>query len=219
MQYVLLMLEGVLTFISPCLLPMIPIYIAYLTGNSDGTTNKKQAFVNAILFVAGFTTIFLAMNLLVSSIGQFVLVHRRFITIVSGLWIILLGIDFLLDNRLLSRLSFKHSNTQVQGNAFIFGIVFSISWTPCVGTFLATAMTQALLAEHLWQSMLMLLCYCIGLGIPFILTAIMLEDLQQTLSGLKRHLTLIKRISACILILLGTMILFGWYDHLMAWFN
>lgn len=215
MGYLLLFLEGILTFISPCLLPMIPLYVAYLVGNSESNRTKWRTLFNALLFVAGFTVVFLAINLFVSSVGQFVIAHRRLISILAGVWMVILGVDFLLDSRLISKLTANQVTQLKTTNPFVFGIIFSISWTPCVGTFLAGALTQAALADNLWHSTSMLLAYCMGLGLPFIVTAIMIQDLQQTLNTLKRHLRFIKRISAYLLIAIGFLMIFGLYDYLI----
>ena len=217
MQHLLLAVEGVLTFISPCLLPMLPIYLAYLTGQTEEDTRpqQKKLLLQAILFVLGFTLVFVAMSLFVTTIGRFVLVNRTLIHILAGSFMILMGLDYLLGNPVMSRLNVGSRTSLRPMNGFVFGMVFSISWTPCVGTFLASALSYAATSDSYLTSITLLLSYSLGLGIPFVLSALLIQELQNVLTWIKQHYRGIRIISGSLLILMGIGSIFGWLEQLL----
>lgn len=217
MQHFLLGVEGVLTFISPCLLPMLPIYLAYLTGQTQDSQKDKSPSLlpQAIQFVLGFTFIFVIMSIFVTSIGRFVLINRTAIHIVAGSFMILLGLDYLLGNPLMSRFTFAPKRSVKNTNAFLFGMIFSISWTPCVGTFLASALSYAATSDSYLTSITLLLSYSLGLGIPFVLSALLIQELQNVLTWIKQHYRGIRIISGSLLILMGIGSIFGWLEQLL----
>lgn len=217
MQHFLLGLEGVLTFISPCLLPMLPIYLAYLTGQNPNNQKDTQPslLAQAIQFVLGFTFIFVIMSIFVTSIGRFVLINRMAIHIVASSFMILMGLDYLLGNPLMSRFTFAPKNFVQNTNAFLFGVIFSISWTPCVGTFLASALSFAATSDSYLTSITLFLSYSLGLGIPFILSALIIQELHNVLTWLKQHYRVIRIISGSLLILMGIGSIFGWLEQLL----
>ena len=158
MQYFISFLEGIITFISPCLLPMLPIYISYFGGG--GQRDLKKTLSCAIGFVLGFTAVFVALGALASTLGGMLRAHQTAVNIVSGLIVIIFGLNYL---GVLKFNLFRGSNHTVQGNmsffsAFIFGIIFSVGWTPCVGTFLGSALMLASQQGHVLAGMGMLLC-------------------------------------------------------------
>ncbi len=218
MPYLLLGVEGVLTFISPCLLPMIPIYLAYLTGQTDATNHpqRKKLVSQAVLFVLGFTIIFVAMSLFVTTIGRFVLINRTMIHIIAGSFMILLGIDYLLGNPLMSRLNKIPQTSLRQTNALVFGMIFSVSWTPCVGTFLASALSYAATSTSYIESVALLLSFSLGLGIPFVLSALLIQEMQGVMMWIKRHYRLIRIASGTLLIVMGLSSMFGWLEILLV---
>ena len=167
MQYVISFLEGIITFISPCLLPMLPIYISYFAGGGERSTRKT--LIGALGFVLGFTAIFVTMGALAGTVGSFLKQHQTLVNIISGLLVIFFGLNFLGVFRLRLFNSAQHTvRTQNMGffSAFIFGLVFSVGWTPCVGAFLGSALMLASQQGHVLEGMLMLLAYSLGLGIP-----------------------------------------------------
>ena len=175
MQYAISFLEGIITFISPCLLPMLPIYISYFAGGQTRSTRKTQ--ITALGFVLGFTLMFVTMGALAGTVGSFLLSHQTAVNLVSGLIVILFGLHFLGLLRVnLFRGGIKFANIQELGffSAALFGIVFSVGWTPCVGAFLGSALMLASQQGQALTGMLMLLCYSLGLGIPFILSAVLI---------------------------------------------
>ena len=218
MQYLLLAVEGVLTFISPCLLPMIPIYLAYLTGQTEETesTQHKKLLSQSVLFVLGFTIVFVSMSLFVTTIGRFVLINRTLIHIIAGGFMILMGIDYLLGNPLMSRLNKMPQTSLRNTNALVFGMVFSISWTPCVGTFLASALSYAATSTSYIESVTLLLSFSLGLGIPFVLSALLIQEMQSVMIWIKRHYHIIRLASGILLIVMGLSSMFGWLETLLV---
>ena len=170
MQYIISFLEGIITFISPCLLPMLPIYISYFAGGGERTTAKTVR--GALGFVTGFTLVFMAMGALAGTVGSFLKAHQTAVNIVSGLVVIFFGLNFLGVFKLnLFRGTDRSVDTDNMGffSAALFGMIFSIGWTPCVGAFLGSALMLASQQGHVVEGMLMLLAYSMGLGIPFVL--------------------------------------------------
>lgn len=206
MQYIISFLEGIITFISPCLLPMIPIYISYFAGGGERTT--KKTLKSAIGFVLGFTVIFIAMGALAGTVGSFLREYQTAVNIVSGLIVIVFGLNFLGVFQLkLFQGSRRTVNTGNLGffSAFVFGVVFSIGWTPCVGAFLGSALMFASQQGHVLTGMLMLLAYSIGLGVPFVLSAVLIDKLKSTFDFIKSHYKIINAISGGLLIIIGIL--------------
>ncbi|MBO5050556.1 MAG: cytochrome c biogenesis protein CcdA, partial [Oscillospiraceae bacterium] len=149
MQYVISFLEGIITFISPCLLPMLPIYISYFAGGGERSTGKTLA--GAVGFVAGFTAVFVTMGALAGTVGGFLREYQTAVNIISGLVVIFFGLNFL---GVFQLNLFKGSSRSVDtGNinffsALLFGVIFSLGWTPCVGAFLGSALMLASQQGH-----------------------------------------------------------------------
>ena len=148
MEYLFTFLEGIASFISPCLLPMIPIYISYFIGEDEKNTSKKV--LNAIGFVIGFTLIFLLLSIFASTLGILISNNIKYIKIIFGIIIIFLGLNYMEIIKLKFLNKYKVFNADKKNlnflKALIFGAVFSISWTPCIGTFLSSALL--LVAKH-----------------------------------------------------------------------
>ena len=145
MQYIISFLEGIITFISPCLLPMIPIYLTYFAGSGERTT--KKTVTGALGFVSGFTLVFISMGALAGSIGSLFTKHQNIVNIVCGLIVIFFGLNFMGIFKFNLFKGMKQSvNTDNMNffSAVLFGIVFSLGWTPCVGAFLGSALMMAL---------------------------------------------------------------------------
>ena len=217
MLYFISFLEGIITFISPCLLPMLPIYISYFAGGD--TKNTKKTLTCSLGFVLGFTLVFVSLGALAGTLGSFLREYQTLVNIISGLIVILFGLNFLGI--------LKFNIFQGNGNTFntdnlnffsslLFGIIFSVGWTPCVGTFLGSALMLASQQGQALIGMLMLLAYSLGLGIPFILSAILIHKLKTTFDFIKSHYTLINRISGIFLILVGVMMATGTLGKLLV---
>lgn len=210
MEYVFTFIEGIASFISPCLLPMVPIYISYFIGENDNKNNK--AILNSIGFVMGFTTVFLVLSILASKLGTILSANMKYIEILFGVLIILFGLNYMdyLKIKFLNKTNIRKSNTKNLNffKAILFGILFSISWTPCIGTFLSSALLLIANEQNLLKGILLMLLYSLGLGIPFIISAILIDKLKNAFDFIKKHYDIIKKISGIILIISGIYIIF-----------
>ena len=210
MQYFISFLEGIITFISPCLLPIIPIYLTYFAGSGERTT--KKTVTGALGFVSGFTLVFVSMGALAGSIGSLFTKHQNIVNIVCGLIVIFFGLNFMGVFKLNLFKGMKQSiNTDNMNffSAVLFGIVFSLGWTPCVGAFLGSALMMASREGQALQGILMLLCYSLGLGIPFILSAVLIDSLKGAFTFIKKHYKIINFVSGCLLIVVGILMATG----------
>jgi len=217
MQYVIALLEGIITFISPCLLPMLPIYISYFAGGRQRSTGKTLN--GALGFVAGFTVLFVAMGALAGTIGSFLREYQTAVNIVSGLIVVLFGLNFLGIFKLNLFKGSQHAvKTGGMGffSAFVFGVIFSVGWTPCVGAFLGSALMLASQQAHAVEGMLMLLAYSLGLGIPFILSAVLIDYLKGAFGWIKKNYAVINVVSGVALILVGILMMTGALGHLLS---
>lgn len=217
MQYIIAFLEGIITFISPCLLPMLPIYISYFAGGGERNTGKTLK--NSLGFVTGFTVVFVILGALAGTVGSFLREYQTFVNIISGLIVILFGLNFLGVFHLnLFRGSQRNINTENMGffSALLFGIIFSLGWTPCVGAFLGSALMLASQQGHVLEGMAMLLMYSLGLGIPFIISAILIDSLKSAFNWIKRNYQIINKISGSLLVLIGILMATGTLGRLLA---
>lgn len=216
MQYIISFLEGIITFLSPCLLPMLPIYLSYFAGGGQRTTAKTLRGV--LGFVLGFTVVFVALGALAGTVGSFLARHQTAVNIVTGAVVIFFGLNFLGVFKLNL---FRGSSRQQGGemgffSAAVFGIVFSLGWTPCVGAFLGSALLLASQQGHVLVGMGMLLCYSLGLGVPFLLSAVLIDKLKSAFTFIKRHYSIINIICGVLLILLGLAMATGLLGRLMT---
>jgi Cytochrome c biogenesis protein len=204
MQYVVAFLEGIITFISPCFLPMLPIYISYFAGGGERSVYKT--IKGALGFVVGFTIVFVILGALAGTVGSFLREYQVVVNIVSGLIVIFFGLHFLgLFNFELFKGSRKSFVKNGMGffSAMLFGFVFAIGWTPCVGAFLGSALILASQQGHVFEGMGMLLAYSLGIGVPFILSAVLIDYLKSTFNWIKQNYTVINKISGFFLIVVG----------------
>ena len=220
MQYFISFLEGIITFISPCLLPMLPIYISYFAGGS--ASGIKKTLTNSVGFVLGFTCVFMAMGALAGTLGSLLRQYQTAVNLVSGIIVILFGLNYLGLLKLnLFRGGARSVNTQSMGffSAAVFGVIFSLGWTPCVGAFLGSALLLASQQGHMLEGMAMLLAYSLGLGIPFLLSAVLIDKLKSTFNWIKRHYQLINYICGGLLIFIGVLMATGTMGRLLSWLS
>jgi len=217
MQYLISFLEGIITFISPCLLPMIPIYVSYFAGG--GQRDWRRSLKCALGFVMGFTVLFVLMGALAGTLGSFLIRYQTVVNIVMGLIVIFFGLDFL---GVIKLNLFRGANREVDTSdlgffsSMVFGVVFSIGWTPCVGAFLGSALALASQQGSVMVGMLMLLCYSLGLGIPFIISALLIDRLKGAFNAIKRHYDIINKVCGGLLILIGIAMATGMLGRLLA---
>ena len=216
MQYLISFLEGIITFISPCLLPMLPIYISYFAGGGERTTAKTLK--GAVGFVTGFTIVFVMLGALAGTVGGFLREYQTAVNIISGLIVIIFGLNFLGVFKLnIFKGNQRSVKTDNMGffSAMLFGIIFSVGWTPCVGAFLGSALMLASQQGHIAEGMLMLLSYSLGLGIPFILSAVLIDYLKSAFNWIKKNYKIINLISGSLLVILGIMMATGTLGQLL----
>ena len=216
MQYFISFLEGIITFVSPCLLPMLPIYISYFAGGSN--SSSKKVIKNALGFILGFTLVFVMMGALAGTFGRLLQEYSLWVNIVTGLIVIFFGLNFLGVFKLNI---FKGSNmAKVQDLGFfsslIFGLVFSIGWTPCVGAFLGSALMLAASRGSVMQGTVMLLLYSLGLGIPFFISAILIDKLKTAFNFIKSHYRIINIFSGVLLIIVGMLMATGLFGKFLT---
>ena len=205
MEYLFTFIEGFASFISPCLLPMIPIYISYFAGKDERKTSKT--LINSCGFVLGFTAIFILLAIFASELGILLSENIKYIKILFGVIIILLGFNYMgiFNIKFLNKTKTKKTNLKNLNfiKAFTFGVLFSISWTPCIGTFLSSALLMVAKQQEMIKGILLMLMYSIGLGIPFIISAVLIEKLKEVFNFIKKNYNIVKKISGIILILMG----------------
>ncbi len=210
MDYFLTFIEGIASFISPCLLPMVPIYLSYFIGENEKENSK--VIINSVGFVLGFTIIFLILSIFASKLGSILSSNIKYIKIIFGIIIILFGLNYmeLFKIKILNKTNIRKIENKNFNffKAMIFGILFSISWTPCIGTFLSSALLLIAKEQDIFKGIIMMLLYSIGLGIPFIISAILIEKLKNLFNFIKKHYDIIKKVSGIILIISGIYIIF-----------
>ena len=220
MQYVISFLEGIITFISPCLLPMLPIYISYFAGG--GVRSSRKTLSTALGFVLGFTLMFVAMGALAGTLGSFLVRHQTAVNLISGAIVILFGLNYLGIFRLqLFRGAAKGMDVRNLSffSAMLFGLIFSVGWTPCVGAFLGSALMLASQQGQILPGMLMLLCYSLGLGVPFLISAVLIDQLKGAFNFIKQNYRIVNLVCGSFLILVGILMATGTIGRLLSLLN
>lgn len=219
-NYLLLFLEGIVTFISPCLLPMLPIYLSYFAA---GETDRKRALMNAIGFVLGFAIIFVTLGAFAGSAGQLLRKHMPLLNVIMGLIVVIFGLNYLgvLNIAFLNRVSHKKAAVKQPGffSSVLFGIVFSIGWTPCVGAFLGSALLIASVEGSLLKGVSLLLAFSLGLGLPFIASALLIDRLKSTFDLIKRNYRTVNLVSGGLLLAIGILMATGYLGALLSIFT
>ena len=217
MQYLITFLEGFISFISPCMLPMLPLYVSYFAGSAD---KKQKTIARALAFVLGFTAVFTLLGLFAGSLGQLLARHQTAVNIVSGALVIVFGLSYLDVIRLpfFQGIQRRHTMTGIV-SAFLFGVIYSVSLTPCVGAFLGSALMMASSAGGALTGTLLLLTYSLGLGIPFLVSAVLIDRLNAVFGIIKRHYRIVNLVCGLFLILVGFLMMFGLLNALLSVFS
>jgi len=220
MQYFISFLEGIITFISPCILSMIPVYITYF---ANGEENKKKSVVNAIGFVIGFTIVFVALGAFAGVLGSFLIKYDTLVNIITGLIVVIFGLNFMGVLKIGVLNKTKKAQVEIKGAGFgssiLFGVVFSIGWTPCVGAFLGSALMLASQQGTVMQGVIMLVLYSVGLGIPFVISAFLIDRLKSLFDVIKRNYRIINIVSGGILVVVGVMMMTGLFGYVVRLFS
>ena len=216
MEYLISFLEGIITFISPCLLPMLPIYVSYFAGG--GVRSARRTVTTAMGFVLGFTAVFVAMGALAGTVGSFLTRYQTAVNIISGVIVVFFGLNFLG----VLKLNLFRGGVNFDGrelgffSAALFGVVFSVGWTPCVGAFLGSALVMASQQGTALKGMGMLLSYSLGLGVPFLISAVLVDQLKSTFDLIKRNYRVINLVSGGLLIVIGILMATGVMGRLIG---
>ena len=219
MQYVITFLEGIITFISPCLLPMLPIYITYFAGGGERSAGRTLS--RALAFVLGFTAVFVAMGALAGTLGSFVNRNQGLVNLVCGAVVVFFGLNFLgvFKLQLFSGGGMRQPGEMSLFSALLFGVVFALGWTPCVGAFLGSALMLASQQGHAVEGMLLLLSYSLGLGVPFLMSALLIDQLRSAFDWVKGHYNIINTVSGLLLIAVGILMATGLLGKFLSLLN
>ncbi|WP_370930855.1 cytochrome c biogenesis CcdA family protein [Bartonella sp. DGB1] len=224
-------LAGALSFLSPCVLPLVPPYLSYMAGISiddyknqkitSFSTKRRRLFFSSVFFVLGFTIIFTLLGLGATTISAFLRFWHSELAIIGGVIIILMGLNFLglFSIALFSREArFQTNNISINYfGAFIMGLAFAFGWTPCIGPILSPILVLASSQNHILQGGLLLLIYSIGLGIPFILAGLFSGQFMIFLTKSRMHMNKIKKIIGILLIIAGVLFITGGMQNISFW--
>lgn len=207
---------GFLSFISPCVLPLIPGYISFVSGASledmraGGAATRRQVLVRSLAFVLGFSLVFIAFGASASAIGSFVLERQRLLGRIAGALIILFGLHMMGVFRLAFLDNEKRAQTQRKPTgpfgAFLVGLAFAFGWTPCIGPILAGILVVAGSRETIGEGVLLLAVYSLGLGVPFLLTSVAIDRFFSVAAAIRRHYHAIELTSGGLLVAIGLLI-------------
>ena len=225
------LLAGAISFLSPCVLPLVPSYLCFITGAtldelSDGdgasVSQQRRAFLAALMFVLGFSTVFVTLGASASVAGQFLREYLGVLSQIAGVFIILMGLHFLgvFKLTLLHREARYHHHSRPVGllGAYSIGLAFAFGWTPCIGPILATILTIAASEQDVARGAGLLAVYSLGLGIPFLLAAAGVGTFLGFSGYFKRHLVTVERLMGGLLVLTGIMFLTGSMQTMAYWF-
>jgi cytochrome c-type biogenesis protein len=213
---------GLLSFLSPCVLPLIPSYVTFITGLSleDLQTARRAALIHAVLFVLGFTLIFLALGATATAVGQLLNYQRVWISRVGGVLIIVFGLYMLgvFNVSLFSQERRVHIANKPVGylGTVLVGIAFGAGWTPCIGPILGSILTYAASSADLRRGLWLLLAYSLGLAVPFLLSAIAVERFLVFFSRMKRQMGWITRASGVLMVAVGILMVTNYFTMLAS---
>jgi cytochrome c-type biogenesis protein len=222
------LIAGIISFLSPCVLPLVPPYLIYLTGatiehvatGEQAAASKRAVMQSALLFVLGFSTVFIALGASASVIGGLIRAWSAQLSIVAGIVIIVMGLHFLG----LTRIAFLMREGRLSipkpvglGGAYVMGLAFAFGWTPCIGPILAAILSVAAAEATVTKGAGLLAVYSAGLGIPFLLAAFMIEQFSSLLARLKRHLASVERAMGVLLVVTGVVFLTGSMSGISIW--
>jgi len=223
-------LAGVLSFLSPCVLPLVPPYLVYISGVSLEEMTQESAvearkrsrvLLTALLFVLGFSTVFVLLGATASALGQVLRANLPLLSQIAGAAIIIMGLHFLGVFRIGFLAQEARYQTTSQSSSligsFIVGLAFAFGWTPCIGPVLAAILTVAGSAESVTRGMVLLAAYSLGLGIPFLIAALSLERFLGFSRRFRKHIPTLEKVMGALLVLTGIMFLTGWMQNISFW--
>jgi cytochrome c-type biogenesis protein len=222
------LVAGLISFLSPCVLPLVPPYLVYLAGTSleriaeaePEPRVKRETILAAFLFVCGFSTVFVALGASASAIGAILRSHAETLSTIAGIVIIVMGLHFIGLTRI-SILMREHRAPMPRPvglwGAYVMGLAFAFGWTPCIGPILAAILAVAASERTVAQGAGLLAVYSLGLGIPFLLAAVAIEPFAHFLTRFRRHLVHVERVMGGLLVLTGIAFLTGFVSQASFW--
>ena len=223
---------GLVSFLSPCVLPLAPGYVSYVSGLTaaqlSGTQEsadsverwrrRRTIVVGTALFVAGFTAVFVSFGLLFGGLGATLLTYQTPITRVLGLFVVALGAAYLIGIPALSREWRSHRRpSRGLWGAPVLGVVFGLGWAPCIGPVLAVVQTLAFTQASAARGALLSIAYCVGLGIPFLVVGLTLDKTLSAFGWARRHTPLLMRLSGAVMIAIGLLLITGVWSEITIW--
>ncbi len=218
---------GLLSFLSPCVLPLVPSYLSFVTGlgmeelESGDAELRRTTLIHSLLFVAGFSSIFLALGASASFLGQILREYQLWIARIGGVIVLFFGLHLLglTPLRWLQRERRMHLERKPVGyiGSFVVGVTFGAGWTPCIGPILGGILTFAATRQTLGEGVQLLAFYSAGLAVPFILSAVGFTWFLATFKRLRRHIVWVERASGALLVLVGLLLLSGQFTMLASW--
>jgi len=229
--YIGAFIAGLLSFLSPCVLPLIPSYIMYITGISYADMQaehpshiiRQKTILHSVCFICGFTAVFVLLGASATYIGSFLSENATIIRKVGGVLLVILGIHvtglfplrFLLGEK---RVTIKHKPAGYVGS-FLVGIAFAAGWTPCIGPILAAILAVAATADSVNQGILLLLLYSMGLGVPFFLAALAMNRFMAVFNRFKKYIHVFEIITGILLMVIGVLIYSNWLSRLSGYMS
>jgi cytochrome c-type biogenesis protein len=222
------LIAGIVSFLSPCVLPLVPPYLIYLTGatiehvanDEQDSVSKRAVMISALMFVLGFSTVFVALGASASLVGSVIRAYSAELSIVAGILIILMGLHFLG----LTRIGFLMREGRLAipkpvglWGAYVMGLAFAFGWTPCIGPILAAILSVAAAEATVTKGAGLLAVYSLGLGIPFLIAAFMVEQFSTVFARMKRHLVQVERAMGVLMIITGIGFLTGAISNVSIW--
>lgn len=211
---------GLLSFVSPCVLPLLPVYLSFISGvgvEDLGREHRRRLLLTSLLFVAGFTVIFVLMGAGAGGVGRLLIEHRDVLMIVAGAFIAFSGLVVAGFIRLPEPVLKVAPKRAGAGGAFLTGAALAIGWTPCVGYVLGAILSMAATSQSALSGSLLLLVYSMGLGVPFVLAALAFDWVSARLGWVKRHYKGIQVTAGLVLVVFGVLMMFGVLQQLSRW--
>lgn len=214
---------GVLSFLSPCVLPLVPSYLGFVTGFTleEMSGRRRMAMVHALLFVAGFSLVFILLGASATALGSALRYYQDWVTRIGGLLIIGFGLYLVGVIKLgfLDREQRVHLDRKPLGwlGSVLVGMAFGAGWTPCIGPLLGAILGLAASQADVQRGVMLLAFYSAGLAVPFLLTAFAVESFLEWFKGFRRHLLLVQRISGVLLLLVGALMVSGQFTRMATW--
>jgi len=218
---------GLLSFFSPCVLPLVPVYLAYMTGTAAtevSGSGRIKSLLHALFFVLGFALVFVLLGAAAGLLGRLIYPAMPYVIRIGGLFLIVFGLHMagvfsIPWLNMEKRFELKRTGKQSYWASTLVGVVFAAGWTPCVGPVLAGILLLAADSQTVLVGAGLLAAYALGLGLPFLVAAVLIDAFRPMMARIGRHLHTISIIGGVFLIIMGVLLLFGWFDAVVFWFN